>query len=107
MPHWQLFVVLGIFGFWFSSSTGRTVPGQAMITQAVNNKTRGSFMSLNSCVQSLGTGFASLLSGWITYSDSKFAIHNYNYLGYISVVLILSCVMISYRLERKLQQIEI
>ena len=107
MPHWQLFIVLGIFGFWFSSSTGRTVPGQAMITQAVNTKTRGSFMSLNSCVQSLGTGFASLMSGWITYSDAKFAIHNYNYLGYISVVLILSCVMISYRLERKLQQVNV
>lgn len=107
MPHWQLFVVLGVFGFWFSSSTGRTVPGQAMITQAVTGQTRGSFMSLNSCVQSLGTGFAALLSGWITYSDAKFAIHNYNYLGYISVSLILLCVLISFRLERKLQQKEI
>lgn len=106
MPHWQLFIVLGIFGFWFSSSTGRTVPGQAMITQAVTSETRGSFMSLNSCVQSLGTGFASLMSGWITYSDAKFAIHNYNYLGYISISLILLCVLLSYQLERKLQYVE-
>lgn len=107
MPHWQLFIVLGIFGFWFSSSTGRTVPGQAMITQAVTSQTRGSFMSLNSCVQSLGTGFASLMSGWITYSDAKYAIHNYNYLGYISISLILVCVLLSYQLERKLQYVEV
>ncbi|MEO0045263.1 MAG: hypothetical protein RL705_454 [Bacteroidota bacterium] len=107
MPHWQLFIVLGIFGFWFSSSTGRTVPGQAMITQAVTSQTRGSFMSLNSCVQSLGTGFASLMSGWITYSDAKFAIHNYNYLGYISISLILLCVLLSYQLERKLQYVAV
>lgn len=102
MPHWQLFTVLAIFGLWFSSSTGRTVPGQAMITQAVISQTRGSFMSLNSCVQSLGTGLASLISGWITYSDAKFAIHNYNHLGYISVLLIVICIGLSYRLDKLL-----
>lgn len=92
--------VLLTFALWFSTATGRTVPGQAMTTQAVNAKTRGSFMSLNSCVQSLGTGMAALISGWITFSDEKFAIHNYNLLGYISIGLIFLCVMIAYRLDR-------
>jgi DHA1 family inner membrane transport protein len=98
----SLVLVLTVFGLWFSASTGRTVPGQAMITQSVTIQTRGSFMSLNSCVQSLGTGLASLLSGWITYSDSNFAIHNYNWLGYISVFLILVCVILSFRLDKLL-----
>lgn len=97
-----VYMVLIIFTFWFSASTSRTVPGQAMTTQAVTLQTRGSFMSLNSCVQSLGSGLASLLSGILTYSDKKFAIHNYNYLGYISVVLILICVALAYRLDRLL-----
>ena len=100
MQAMSLVLVLIVFGLWFSASTGRTVPGQAMITQSATIQTRGSFMSLNSCVQSLGTGLASLLSGWITYSDASFAIHNYNWLGYISVILIIICIFLSFRLDR-------
>jgi MFS transporter, DHA1 family, inner membrane transport protein len=102
MQAMQLVFVLVVFALWFGASTGRTVPGQAMITQAVRTETRGSFMSLNACVQSLGTGFASLLSGWITYSDSTFAIHNYHWLGYISVSLIILSILLSFRLDRLL-----
>ena len=102
MPKIPVYMVLIIFVFWFSATTSRTVPGQAMTTQAVTSQTRGSFMSLNSCVQSLGSGLAALVSGLITYSDAKFAIHNYNYLGYISVILILLCVALAYRLDRLL-----
>ena len=104
MPKLPVFAVLIIFSIWFSCTTGRTVPGQAMITQVVDNKTRGSFMSLNSCIQSLGTGLAGLVSGWVTYSDSNFVIHNYNYLGYISVVLIVVCIYLVFRLERLLKK---
>jgi MFS transporter, DHA1 family, inner membrane transport protein len=100
MPVIRLSFVLIIFCLWFSSSTGRTIPGQAMITQTVSNTTRGSFLSLNSCFQSLATGSASLLSGGITYCDASFAIHNYNVLGYISVCLIIICVLLSFRLEK-------
>ena len=102
MPAIHLSFVLIIFCLWFSSSTGRAVPGQAMITQTVSNTTRGSFLSLNSCFQSLATGSASLLSGSITYCDASFAIHNYNLLGYISVCLIIICVLLSFRLDKQL-----
>ncbi len=100
MPTMPLFVVLITFALWFSTATGRTVPGQAMTTQAVNSESRGGFMSLNSCVQSLGSGVATLISGWITYSDERYAIHNYNILGYISIVLVLMCVGMAYRLDK-------
>lgn len=100
MPRTPVYLVLIVFSIWFSAATGRTVPGQAMTTQAVPAKTRGGFMSLNSCLQSLGTGFAGLLSGWITFSDTDFAIHNYNYLGYLSAFLILLCIALAIRLDR-------
>ena len=100
LPRIPVYLVLIIFSIWFSAAMGRTVPGQAMTTQAVSAKTRGSFMSLNSCMQSLGTGFAGLLSGWLTFSDTNFAIHHYNYLGYLSVILILICIALAIRLDR-------
>jgi predicted MFS family arabinose efflux permease len=100
MPALPLFIILMTFSLWFSTATGRTVPGQAMTTQAVSTQSRGSFMSLNSCVQSLGSGLATLLSGWITYSDEKYAIHNYHILGYISIAIILLSIAVAYRLDR-------
>jgi DHA1 family inner membrane transport protein len=102
MPRIPVYWVLIIFSVWFSAATGRTVPGQAMTTQAVTAKTRGSFMSLNSCMQSLGTGFAGLLSGWLTFSDASFAIHHYDYLGYLSAILILICIALAIRLDKLL-----
>lgn len=104
MSSMPLVFVLIIFSLWFSTATGRTVPGQAMITQAVNSQSRGSFMSLNSCVQSLGSGMATLTSGWITFSDKNYAIHNYHIIGYISIVLVLLCVVMAYRLDRLITQ---
>ena len=100
MPAMPLYVVLITFALWFSTATGRTVPGQAMTTQAVTTQSRGSFMSLNSCVQSLGSGMATLTSGWITYSDATYAIHNYHIIGYVSIILVLMCVGMAYRLDR-------
>lgn len=100
MPQLPLFIILITFSLWFSTATGRTVPGQAMTTQAVSIQSRGSFMSLNSCVQSLGSGLATLMSGWITYSDEKYAIHNYHILGYISIGIILTSIALAYRLDR-------
>lgn len=102
MPRIPVYLVLIIFSIWFSAATGRTVPGQAMTTQAVSAKTRGSFMSLNSCMQSLGTGFAGLISGWLTFSDANFAIHHYDYLGYLSAILILVCIALAIRLDKLL-----
>lgn len=102
MPRIPVYAVLIIFSIWFSAATGRTVPGQAMTTQAVSAKTRGSFMSLNSCMQSLGTGFAGLLSGWLTFSDANFAIHHYDYLGYLSAILILICIALAIHLDKLL-----
>lgn len=102
LPVLPVFVVIFIFSIWFSCTTARTVPGQAMTSQAVDTKSRGSFMSLNSCVQSLGTGFGGLISGWITYSDANFVIHHYNYLGYLSVAIISICIFLAYKLEQLL-----
>jgi MFS transporter, DHA1 family, inner membrane transport protein len=100
MPQWPIAIVLTIFALWFSSATSRMVPGQAMTTQVVTAATRGGFMSFNSCLQSLGTGIATLIGGWITYSDANHKIYNYHILGYISIGLILLCIYYAYKLDK-------
>ena len=71
MPLIPFYAVLCIFGFWFTFSTGRNIPAQAMISTVVNPAQRGQFMSFNSSFQQLFTGFASVIAGFIVTQDDK------------------------------------
>jgi MFS transporter, DHA1 family, inner membrane transport protein len=103
MPAWPVWVILSIFGLWFGASTLRSVPSQAMISQSVTAHTRGSFMSFNSCVQQVGTGIATLTSGWLTYNDASGKIFGYHKLGYISIGVIIICMFLGNLLNNKLK----
>lgn len=94
MPAMPFSLVLTVFAFWFVFATGRALTAQAMISEVVKPEQRGSFMSFNGCVQQIGTGLASLLAGFIVYGDSSGKIYRYEWLGYISIfVLVITIVM--------------
>lgn len=101
MPHWPFAVTLLPFAFWFAMANGRTISVQAMVSQVVMPANRGSFMSFNSSMQQLFTGAASLIAGWIVYSDDTHKIYNYHWLGYISVSIIAVCLVLARRLKVK------
>jgi MFS transporter, DHA1 family, inner membrane transport protein len=83
--------VLLIFGIWFVLSTGRAVAAQAMVTNVVNPAHRGSFMSFNSSMQQLGTALASFISGAIVLKEPTGKLLHYNWLGYISIAILVTC----------------
>jgi predicted MFS family arabinose efflux permease len=101
MPSLNFYLVLGIFGFWFTFSTGRNIPAQAMISTVVSSAERGKFMSLNSSFQQLFTGLASLISGLIVYHDESGKIYNYKWVGYCSIFVIFCMVFIGILLAKK------
>ena len=101
MPLIPFAAVLSIFGFWFTFSTGRNIPAQAMISTVVNPAQRGQFMSFNSSIQQLFTGLASIIAGMIVTQDSRGRIANYNWVGYLSVTIVFSTLYIGYRLAKK------
>ena len=82
-------IVLLFFAIWFVVATGRAVTAQAMISNVVSQEQRGSFMTFNSSVQQLGTGIASLLAGFIVTKDSTGKLYRYEWVGYISIVVLL------------------
>ena len=71
--------------FFFVLVSGRMVPAMAIITSAAQPKLRGTFMSLNSTVQSLAMGLATTLSGFIISQDSAGHIIGYANVGYVAV----------------------
>ncbi len=103
LPPVHFVFALAIFGIWFVLATGRGVSAQAMISNVVDPKQRGSFMSFNSSVQQLGTAAASFISGIIVVQGPGGKILRYEWLGYLSIVILLICYFLARRLFRKMQ----
>jgi MFS transporter, DHA1 family, inner membrane transport protein len=89
LPLLPFSIVILFFAIWFVVATGRAVTAQAMISNVVSHEQRGSFMTFNSSVQQLGTGIASLISGFIVTKDSTGKLYRYEWVGYISIVVLL------------------
>lgn len=104
LPPIHFSIALFLFGIWFVLATGRGVAAQAMISNVVNPQHRGSFMSFNSSVQQLGTAAASFIAGAIVIQGAGGKIQHYNWLGYISIVVLLVCFFLARRLFRKMNK---
>ncbi|RYY54567.1 MAG: MFS transporter [Chitinophagaceae bacterium] len=98
MPIVPLPVVLGFFALLFILAAGRALTAQAMISEIVPPEQRGSFMSFNGCVQQAGTGIASLIAGYVVYNDSSGRLYHYDWLGYLSIAVLLVSLLMARRL---------
>jgi predicted MFS family arabinose efflux permease len=95
LPTLPFSVVLGLFAVWFILGTGRAVTGQAMISNVVKPENRGSFMSFNSSMQQLGSGIAALSAGYIVVSDKQGKISHYDWVGYLSIAVMLLALILA------------
>ena len=82
-PLWAALIVSTLF---FVLVSGRMVPGMAIVTSAANPRLRGTFMSINSAVQSASSGAASLISGAIITSDAQGHLMRYGWVGWLAIV---------------------
>ena len=74
IPYW---IVLVLFGSWFTVATGRGVTSQAMVSNVTDPAIRGSFQNFNSSMQQAGTALASLLAGFIVTKQADGRIGRY------------------------------
>lgn len=81
IPWWGVLCITTPF---FIFVSGRFVPGMAIITSASVPHLRGTFMSINSAVQSAGSSVASLLAGMIITINPQGLIEHYDIVGYIA-----------------------
>jgi len=68
LPLWGLLAISTLF---FTVMSGRMIPGMAMISSAALPRLRGTFMTLNSAVQSASMGLAALVAGLIIGRDAQ------------------------------------
>ncbi len=74
MPLWVILFTSTLF---FLSSSGRMIPGMAIVTSAANPQLRGTFMTLNASVQSASMGLAAFVGGLIISRDANGLVQNY------------------------------
>lgn len=77
LPSVSLWVVLVVSSLFFLFTSGRMIPGMAIVTSAANPALRGTFMTLNSSVQSAAMGIATFVGGLVIERDAQSAVHNY------------------------------
>jgi MFS transporter, DHA1 family, inner membrane transport protein len=107
MPNVHFSVVLCFFAVWFVLATSRAITAQAMISEVVKSEQRGSFMSVNGSVQQLGSGLAALAAGAIVITEKSGKISNYNWVGYLSILVLFTSMLIGRYIFRKIDRTEI
>ena len=92
-------VACGIMAAFMVTMSGRFAPAMAMVTNAVEARYRGGFMSVNSALQQAASGCASLLAGlYITERADGFLL-GYPQLGFVSVGFFALTVLLAARLR--------
>jgi predicted MFS family arabinose efflux permease len=74
LPIWAVLMVSTSF---FACMSGRMIPGMAIVTSAANPGLRGTFMALNSAVQSGAMGLAAFTGGHIISRDANNLVQHY------------------------------
>ena len=92
-PLWEVLILNTIM---FTAVTSRMIPTQALVSAVPDMQDRGAFMSINSSVQQLGGGIASIIGGWLIAQDARGLLVHYDLLGYVTIGAFLICVIMLY-----------
>ena len=79
--------------------SGRFVPAMALVVSSVEPRLRGGFMSINSAIQQLGLGAASLLAGSIIGHGAAGILTRYWLVGFIAVGATLLAIALAWRVK--------
>jgi predicted MFS family arabinose efflux permease len=83
----------------------RIISSSSLMTAIPEPSDRGSFMSVNSSIQQISGGIASVIAGLIVMQSSTGALVHYNLLGYITVASIIITMAMMYYINRHVTKI--
>ena len=79
--------------------SGRFVPAMALVISSVEPRLRGGFMSINSAIQQLGMGAASLLAGTLIGHGAGSSLTRFWLVGFIAVGATLLAIALAWRVK--------
>jgi predicted MFS family arabinose efflux permease len=96
---WPMWAVLLVSTTFFACMSGRMIPGMAIITSAANPQLRGTFMALNSAVQSASMGVAAFTGGLIISRDAQNLVQNYWVAALVGACASVAAIFLASRLK--------
>ena len=98
LPRMSVPPVLAITTVFMVLTGGRWVSALALTTNAVEARTRGAFMSLNSSVQQAGAGIASLAAGYLVADGPGGRLVGYPRVGLLAAASVVVAILLARRL---------
>jgi hypothetical protein len=83
----------------FITMAGRFTPTTAMISNAVEQRYRGGFMSVNSAVQQAAGGLANLTAGALVVRNASGRLEGYPRVGWLAVFAFALTLVLAWRLR--------
>lgn len=99
LPPAPLWAVLGVTTLFMVLSSGRMVPGMAMIAGSVEPRYRGGFMSINSALQQLASGAGAMVAGAIIIQGPGGTMLRYGWVGALGCACVVASVFLARRLK--------
>lgn len=100
LPPVPLWAILIINILLFAGIMSRMIPSTSLMTAIPQMQDRGAFMSINSSLQQIAGGIASIVAGFIIVQKDRYSpLENYPTLGVISVVIMLICLWLVYKVN--------
>jgi len=100
MPPSPLWLVVVVNIILFVGIMSRMIPSSILSTSVPDMRDRGAYMSINSSLQLMAGGIASITAGLIVVRASKTSpLEHFNTLGYIVSAVILCCIFFIYRVS--------
>ncbi|MCE7064641.1 MFS transporter [Dyadobacter sp. CY326] len=96
-PLW-IIIILNVL--LFVGITGRMISASALMTAVPEPQDRGAFMGINSSIQQIAGGLASLLAGFIVSETSTGFIEHYPTLGNVVVAAVVITAFLMYRIHK-------
>ena len=98
IPLWELILINTIM---FAGIMSRMIPSTALMTAVPKMEDRGAFMSVNSSLQQVAGGVASVIAGLIIVQERTGRLHHFDKLGYVVMVVMIVCAFFIYIISRR------
>jgi predicted MFS family arabinose efflux permease len=96
-PLWQ---VISLNVILFAGILSRMISASALMSAVPEPQDRGAFMSINSSIQQMSGGLATLAAGKIIVEHGKAPLENYPMLGYVVMGSVLITIFMMYRINK-------
>jgi len=87
-PLWLALIATSLL---FVAGGGRFIPAMALSSGTVSPQSRGTYMSLQACMQQVGMGVASFAAGFVVIEGAGGRLEGYPWLGYLSAAISVFC----------------